>query len=223
MGNLIATLKERQRDYREIEIQLFLLPEDSTMTLDQIKKLTTAELLSLYNELKEAQLKRFADRATAEKRVEEALREKGKLDGPMTNKEAQNIRDTAKAGVNDGTPLRQMKAPKSRAAKPEPAPKGKAAAKPAPGKKSAPTPKSKAGAPTKNQTFTAIDEKLKGYNPKQLRIQSSSARAKVLEFIKKSDAGKTRNQIDAHFPNGDVNVSSALYFLSAYGFVKVVE
>lgn len=210
------------------------------MELKDLQALDMAGLTKLYNELAEKQVKRFESRKKAEERTHQLLREQGKLDEAMTQAEAKNIAETAKAGVNTGTELRKIepkKAAKKKAVKPQesrPAPKagkgkGKTAgAAPAPtpakGKKDAgKAPAKKRGAPTKNPTYTAISEKAKGYNPKGLRINPASARQTVLDFIKTSSEGKTREQIEKKFDETDINVPSSLYFLTTYGFAKVAE
>ncbi len=234
---------EREHNRKAMHIWLFLTPEDDNMKLEDLKKMSTADLTALYNTMASKQVKRMESRAKLEERTAQLLRDNNKLDAdapadtgrePATAKEAKNIRETAEAGINDGTHAAKASTRKPASTKPsttkEPemaktatkkAP-AKKAAKKAPAKKAAaPAGEKTRGAPLTNYTYTAIGEKAKGYNPEGLKLQASSARGLVLEAIRKNEAGKTRKQIEAMFP--DINTKSALDVLVKYGFVLAKE
>ena len=108
--------KELHRNCTAIAIWMFLsnhLPENEQMNLKQLKAMPTQDLIDLYNDLTEQQVKRMASRADAERRTIEALKKKGKwvdevVEG-LNETEAKNVHETAKAGANTGTPDRKTK------------------------------------------------------------------------------------------------------------------
>jgi len=246
--------------YFKWHILLFLLPESDPMEMKDLDAMSESQLRALYNTLAEKQVKRFESRVKAQERTAQLLREKGELvDEKITTisaKGAANMRETAEAGINDGTPLRKgargpgaqksaraagtkreeaaaRAANKAGAKAPErvqePAKGGKAGKGAAPAGKAAPAAapasagsKKGRGAPVKNETYTAIPEGDKKYNPQKLKLQASSARGVVLASIVKAGAkGKTRNTLVAEFP--DQNVKSALDVLVKVGFLRIVE
>lgn len=200
MSTLQDALRARRIDFLACELMLFLLPEDNEMNLETLKAMPTKDLIDLYNDLKGKSVKRFSTRKAAEARIFEALKEEGKWEGKEP------------AGMAAGATSKKAK---GKATKDKPA-----GAKVKPEK--APAKKKTAGAPVKNQTYTPIGEKSKAYNPDGLRFNASSARAKVLDFIT-TKGSATREQVEKKFEGEDVNVTSALYILSRYGFIKVAE
>ena len=201
---------------------------ESEMNITKLRSMTTADIIALYNDLTNQDIKRMATRAAAEKRAIEALKAAGKweevakIEG-ISEEEAKNQRETAKAGINDGAVAKRASATRKSAGKPaaaaKPAKTGNGSAKKA---KTAPRASSGRGAPRKDYTYTAIGERAKGYNPNGLKIQANSARAQVLAFIQSADGGKTRKQIEAKF-EGAINHASACQFLTHYGFAKASE
>lgn len=83
------------------------------MNIDELKKLSTKELVAKYNELTGEQVARMASREVAERRTIEALKAKGEWVDEVVNgnteREAKNIHETAKAGINTGSPERREK------------------------------------------------------------------------------------------------------------------
>lgn len=238
----------RDLHHRCMAIGIWMNDPENKMNLEELKKLSTKELTELYNKYADKQVKRMESRQKAEERTIQLLRDAGQWDDgtqkprePATALEAKNIRETANAGINDGTPHRDAsskkkgnKQPRKPIEAPEPTNEGtndmaakNAKKKPATksAKKTAAAPaaaeKKPRGAPTTNYTYTAIGEKAKGYNPEGLKLQAGSARGLVLEFIRGGESGKTRKQIEAKFP--DINTKSALDVLVKYGFVTAKE
>lgn len=214
-------------------MSIWINEEENTMKLEELKALSTKELTDLYNQYADKRVKRMESRAKLEERTAQKLREAGKLDEDMTAREARNIRETAKAGVNTDSAkdLAKTKAPTEAKGKGKSA-KATSKASPATGKAQPPkgkgegagkAPKASRGAPVKNPTYVAIPEGSKGYNPKGFRTNPSSSRFQVLEYIRKAPTGRTREQCEKQFEGMDVNVTSSLYFLSKHGFAKVKE
>ena len=221
-------------------IWLFLqnhLNEEKQMNLQQLKAMSTIDLIDLYNDLTDQQVKRMASRADAERRTIEALKAKGKwvetVDG-LSDIEAKNVHETAKAGPNTGSPLRKGKPKSTRASKAQEKPakpqkeaksgKGKGEPQKASGKAAPASGERKGrGAPSKNQTYTAIAPNAKDYNPKGFKPQPTSDRMVVLDFIRSKKGQQTRDQIIEHFKSQDVNVDAALYYLGKFGFCRVSE
>lgn len=226
------------------------------MDINELRALSMADLKTLYNSLAEKQVKRFESRQKAEERTQQLLRENGKwVDEKVTGltpKAARNVRETAEAGINDGTPLRKgargpgaqasargaetkkaeaaaraaTKAEKGASERVQEAAKGKQGGKgTAEGKKPAPAaaPEAKRGrgAPVKNDAYEAIGEKEKGYNPKGLKIQASSARGVVIAALRKERNGLSRSELEKMFP--EQNVKSALDVLVKLGFIRVLK
>lgn len=236
--------------------EIWLNDPENTMTLDELKALTTKELTALYNSHAERQVKRMESRAKLEERTIQLLREQGKLEDkpsapdaadsntiirkqrgkprdPATPLEAKNMRETANAGINDGTPLRDASARKRKPSTTEEgtddmatskkngkkAPAAKKAAttkqKPAAAKKET---NGKRGAPLTNHTYVAISEKSKNYNPGGNKLQGNSARGIIFNAIQKKEGGLTRAKLEEMFP--EQNVKSALDVLIKFGFVQ---
>ena len=173
--------------------------EGDDMTLQELQKKSTAELRDMFNDLTKKNLKRFADRTEAERRTAAALDDAKQWTGPLPGaakakgtKPTGKVTKAAKPAANVAKLAKESKA------------------KRAPG----------AGRPQINARYVPIPETSKNFNPKGLRINPKSARNIVLEFIKSSKDGATRDQIETKFANNeDLNVTSALGFLKHYGFV----
>lgn len=222
-------------------------PEMEHMKLEELKALTTKELTALYNEHAARQITRAESRAKLEERTIQLLREAGKLDeekkaeegdtthhpkrrgkprDPATPLEAKNMRETANAGINDGTPLREAS---SRTRKSNKAEEGSAdvatkskSKKAAPKAKKEAAPKKEAGkrgAPLTDHTYKAISEKSKNYNPGGNKLQPNSARGIIFNAIQKKEAGISRSKLEEMFP--EQNVKSAVDVLIKFGFVQV--
>lgn len=81
-GGLAARLKSREADYLIAGI-LLQLTEDHDMNIDDLKKLSLAELRDIYNKLTGAKVKRFDDRVAANRTVAEALKAQGQWKGDL--------------------------------------------------------------------------------------------------------------------------------------------
>ena len=213
-------------------MSIWINEEENTMKLEELKALSTKELTDLYNQYADKRVKRMESRAKLEERTAQKLREAGKLDEDMTAREARNIRETAKAGVNTDSAKDMAKTKAPAEGKGKKSANATSKASPATGKAQPPkgkgegtgkAPKASRGAPVKNPTYVAIPEGSKGYNPKGFRTNPSSSRFQVLEYIRKAPTGRTREQCEKQFEGMDVNVTSSLYFLSKHGFAKVKE
>lgn len=238
--------------------EIWLNDPENTMTLEELKALTTKELTALYNNHAERQVTRMESRSKLEERTIQLLREQGKLDetsgkpeaadansvirkprgkprDPATPLEAKNIRETANAGINDGTPMRdasnnkrKRKSSTDEEGTEDMATATKAKGKKAPAKKAAKTAKpapaakkeanGKRGAPLSNHTYVAISEKSKNFNPGGNKLQPSSARGIIFNAIQKKDGGLTRTKLEEMFP--EQNVKSAVDVLIKFGFIQ---
>lgn len=208
-------------------IGIWMNEEENTMKLEELKALSTKELTALYNQYADKTVKRMESRAKLEERTIQKLREAGKLDEGKTEECATNESTTTNPNSEDATMAKTAATTKKSAktaAKKAPAKKAtKAPAKKAPAKKSSEG-GAKRGAPAKNPTYVAIAEGSRGYNPKKLRINPTSSRAQVLEYIAKAPTGRTKKQCEEKFADTpEVNVPSALYFLVRYGFASVKD
>lgn len=206
-------------------ISIWMNEEENTMKLEELKAMSTKELTALYNKHAEKRVKRMESRAKLEERTIQKLREAGELDEGKTEECATNESNTPNPNSEDATMAKTATTKKSAktAAKKAPAKKAAKAAKTAkaPAKKSNEG-SAKRGAPTKNPTYVAIAEGSRGYNPKNLRINPTSSRAQVLEYIAKAPTGRTKKQCEEKFADTpEVNVLSALYFLVRHGFASV--
>lgn len=209
-------------------IGIWMNHEENTMKLEELKALSTKELTDLYNQYADKQVKRMESRAKLEERTIQKLREAGKLDENKTEDRTteESATTTNNSNTEDATMAKNAATTKKSA---------KTAAKKAPAKKATKAPATKApakkaseggkrGAPAKNPTYVAIAEGTRGYNPKKLRINPSSSRAQVLEYIAKAPTGRTKKQCEEKFADTpEVNVPSALYFLVRYGFASVKD
>lgn len=194
-------------------ISIWMNEEENTMKLEELKAMSTKELTALYNQYADKRVKRMESRAKLEERTIQKLREAGKLDEEEC---------TTNPNSEDATMAKTAAATKKSA---------KTAAKKAPAKNptKAPAKKSseggaKRGAPAKNPTYVAIAEGSRGYNPKKLRINPTSSRAQVLEYIAKAPTGRTKKQCEEKFADvPGVNVLSSLYYLVRHGFASVKD
>lgn len=78
MGGLITGLKNNLINHKIQRMLLFLLPRDTDMNFEKLKAMPTADLLDLYNDLEQQNVKRMKNRAETERRTIEALKKKGK-------------------------------------------------------------------------------------------------------------------------------------------------
>jgi|SRR5690606_7520147 len=203
-------------------IGIWMNEEENTMKLEELKAMSTKELTALYNQYADKRVKRMESRAKLEERTIQKLREAGKLDEGKTEECATNENNPTNPNSEDATMAKTATTTKKSA---------KTATKKAPAKKAtkAPAKKSsegsaKRGAPTKNPTYVAIAEGSRGYNPKNLRINPTSSRAQVLEYIAKAPNGRTKKQCEEKFADTpEVNVLSSLYYLVRHGFVSVKD
>lgn len=201
-------------------IGIWMNEEENTMKLEELKAMSTKELTALYNQYADKRVKRMESRAKLEERTIQKLREAGELDEEKTEECTTNPNPNSE----DATMAKTATAKKSAktAAKKKSAAKATKATK-APAKKSSEG-GAKRGAPTKNPTYVAIAEGSRGYNPKNLRINPTSSRAQVLEYIAKAPTGRTKKQCEEKFADTpEVNVPSALYFLVRHGFASVKD
>lgn len=199
-------------------------PEDDEMKLEDLKKMSTADLTALYNEHAAKQVKRMESRAKLEERTAQLLRDANKLEegepdenavdspAPQKGKKGKTNKPPIEAPTNSDEEGNADMA-KNATAKKSTAKKG-AAAKPAPAKKEA----GKRGAPLTDHTYVAISEKSKNFNPGGNKLQASSARGVIYEAIKKKDGGITRSKLEAQFP--EQNVKSAIDVLVKFGFIQ---
>lgn len=203
-------------------ISIWMNEEENTMKLEELKAMSTKELTALYNQYADKRVKRMESRAKLEERTIQKLREAGKLDEGKTEECATNENNPTNPNSEDATMAKTAAAKKKSA---------KTTAKKAPTKKAtkAPAKKSseggaKRGAPAKNPTYVAIAEGSRGYNPKKLRINPTSSRAQVLEYIAKAPTGRTKKQCEEKFADvPGVNVLSSLYYLVRHGFASVKD
>lgn len=224
-------------------MKVALLDVENAVNLTDLEKMSTADIVTLYNTLADKQVKRMASRADAERRTIEALKEAGKWEEPGTEPTAAPVREARapkgkKGGEADAAPL--LPPEKKPAAKVKPSPTSKIGGK-EPDKVKAPIAKptktkpekvkkqpapaagNGRGAPRKNPVYIPFAGPKTKYNPKGLRINPNSARKFVLDFIEKNPAGKTRDQIEQHFSETELNVKSALDFCIKYGFASIKE
>lgn len=204
------TVSRRERfarlnhDCMAIHIWMNFLPEDDDMKLEDLKKMSTADLTALYNEHADKQVKRMESRAKLEERTAQKLREAGKLD------------EGGEGEVSSPAPA-PSKGKGRKSAKPpieaEPTNAEQETADMA--KKEA---AGKRGAPLTNHTYIAISEKSKNYNPGGNKLQANSARGIIFAAIQKKEGGLTRQKLEEMFP--DQNVKSALDVLSKFGFIQ---
>lgn len=201
------------KSQRITHMLLFLIPdEDEEMNREKLMAMPTAELVQLYNDLTDKQVKRMATRDEARKRTEEALRAAGKWEETESDKPAADGSEEASV-ESSGKKKRSGKVSKKDQQK------SMESDKPAKDKPAKDKPVKK-GAPTKNFTFTLVAPNSKERNPKGLKIQPSSSRMKVLTWLESKKTPQTREQIDANFTGQKVNVAGALYFLIKNTFVK---
>lgn len=183
-------------------------PEDDEMKLEDLKKMSTADLTALYNEHAAKQVKRMESRAKLEERTAQLLRDANKLEEgePDENAVDSPAPQKGKKGKTNKPPI---EAPTNSDEE------GNAdMAKPAPAKKEA----GKRGAPLTDHTYVAISEKSKNFNPGGNKLQASSARGVIYEAIKKKDGGISRSKLEAQFP--EQNVKSAIDVLVKFGFIQ---
>lgn len=214
-------------DCMAIHIWMNFLPEDDDMKLEDLKKMSTADLTALYNEHADKQVKRMESRAKLEERTAQKLREAGKLDeggegevsspapAPSKGKGRKSAKPPIEAEPTNSEQQETADMAKNANAKKTPAKKAtKTAAKPAAKKEAA----GKRGAPLTNHTYVAISEKSKNYNPGGNKLQANSARGIIFAAIQKKEGGLTRQKLEEMFP--DQNVKSALDVLSKFGFIQ---
>lgn len=204
-------------DCMAIHIWMNFLPEDDDMKLEDLKKMSTADLTALYNEHADKQVKRMESRAKLEERTAQKLREAGKLDeggegevsSPAPAPSKGKGRKSAKPPIEaEPTNAEQETADMA---------KNATATKKTAAKKATKT-AGKRGAPLTNHTYVAISEKSKNYNPGGNKLQANSARGIIFAAIQKKDGGLTRQKLEEMFP--DQNVKSALDVLSKFGFIQ---
>lgn len=168
------------------------------MNLTQLKAMPTQDLIDLYNDLTEKQVKRMATRADAERRTREALVAAGKW------QEEGAAQPTEQAG---------KPAPKAKQGKGKGKPAAAAPAK-APAKEAASASNGR-GAPKKNLTYLALKV------PKDTRMNASSSRTIVYNELAKHEEGKTREWLENKFKDTDYNVKSALDYLVKFKMAKI--
>jgi hypothetical protein len=211
---------------------IFLLTtgtEEENMNLEELRGKSSAELRDIYNGLVDNQVKRFADRVTAEQRTAVALQENGLWSGPLpSNKKgdpgakpetgASRLRNKIAAKKAANAPEKPAKA------KPEPkAPAKKSAAKKTPAAKPEKAPKPAtgegkgAGAPKTNLTYIAQET--------DKRMHSESARTKVYNFFKEQGKkGADREAAENAFVDDEnISVKSAIDYLLKMGMLVVKE
>lgn len=229
MSTLSQALREREKEFLAIRIFLFL-NEGDTMNLEQLKAKPTQELIDLYNDLTNQQVKRMKNRQETEKRTIQALKDAGKWEEAAAMEEA-----TGNGQPEEGPPETKGKGKAKKAvpaAKAE-KPTGKAKKAPAEAKEPKQKPekakkepkekgeRKKRGAPTKNVSYVLTAPNSKDRNPKGLKVQPNSSRAVVLSYLEKAKTPQTRDSVEAHFAGTDgVNAGSALYFLAKHNFIK---
>jgi len=225
---------------RLIHLWLFLLPEDNEMTLDDLKKMSTADLTKLYNEHADKQVKRMETRAKLEERTIQKLREAGKWEDGSSAGDGVDVSSDAPAKTpKAGKPSRPpIEAPattteEGTADMAKTATNKKTATKKAPAKKAAPkkeaatkkpaAPKKegggKRGAPLTDHVYVAISEKSKDFNPRGYKPQAESMRNKVYQAIKGADEGLTRTQLEKKFSDLG-NVKAQIDVLVKLAFIK---
>ena len=214
MGSLGAALKNNERGFMEAAL-ILSTTEESEMNIESLKKLSNTELLDLYNDMTAQAVKRFATRAVAEKRLEQAAREAGKWDGgdAKDSESATPAGDKSKpakkvAPAHTGKPPKAVKEPKPAKVAKEPKPSGR---------------------PKADKLYKKFADNSKVYNPKKLTLQENSARNLVFSEVfnaccANGNEGVTKSQIEKSLAGNDkLNVAATLQFLVRYKFIQVEE